>query len=719
MYYKDVLKFNKGVNIILNLEIKNCNNIDLGHIKVKKNTLNIKHGINGTGKSTISKAIEYHIYNKEALKTLKPFKVTSNDKISEVNGLEGINSVKIFNDIYIDKIVYSKDELITNSFDIFIKDDMYIENMLEIENLLQKIKGTFIDFPEIENFITDLNKICNSIQFSANGKIKKTSSFSKAFSDGNKLKYIPEELKEYTPYLTSTQNISWLKWQSSGQEYLTIGDNCPYCTSKIKEEEKNKIVKVKETYETKELEHLTNLLNLFESLKLYFSSITNDTIRTITENVASIKPSEENVLSEVVDQAKLLKQELENIKNIDFTTLKELPSIIEGLKKLEINIDLYMHFKSNKTINEIKKINDKIKLLEEKASHLQGKVNIQKSKISSTIELYKKEINFFLTSAGYKYQVNFVENENGEHKIKLFPIESDSNIENVKEHLSYGERNAFAIVLFMYEVLKENPDLIILDDPISSFDRNKKYAIIDALFRGTKSLKGKTVVIFTHDFEPVLDIAYNLKRNFTPTPTVNFIQNKSNILNEINIEKSDILSCQKVALENIEKLPENINKLIYLRRYKEIEDDKSNIYALLSSLFHKREIPNKQNNEGSIEMTKEEIDIGIHEIKKYISDFDYNEEYKKIIDDKYLINLYEVALNNYEKLQIYRILTENKASDTENRVLRKFINETFHIENDYLFQLNPCKYELIPEYIINECNEEIKNIKKDFEDQLN
>lgn len=92
----------------------------------------------------------------------------------------------------------------------------------------------------------------------------------------------------------------------------------------------------------------------------------------------------------------LLKLELENIKNIDFAKLKELPSIIDRLKKLEINIDLYMHFKSDKTIDEINKINYRLKILEEKANHLQGKVNMQKKKFLSTI-------NFFLTSTGYKY----------------------------------------------------------------------------------------------------------------------------------------------------------------------------------------------------------------------------------------------------------------------------------------------------------------------------
>jgi hypothetical protein len=37
----------------------------------------------------------------------------------------------------------------------------------------------------------------------------------------------------------------------------------------------------------------------------------------------------------------------------------------------------------------------------------------------------------------------------------------------------------------------------------------------------------------------------------------------------------------------------------------------------------------------------------------------------------------------------------------------KFINETFHIENDYLFQLNPRDYEIIPNYIIEECNKDL------------
>ena len=60
----------------INIQIENCNNIDNGNIVLKENKLNIKYGINGTGKSTIAKAIKNH-NAEEKLKQLTPFKSNS------------------------------------------------------------------------------------------------------------------------------------------------------------------------------------------------------------------------------------------------------------------------------------------------------------------------------------------------------------------------------------------------------------------------------------------------------------------------------------------------------------------------------------------------------------------------------------------------------------------------------------------------------------------
>lgn len=48
----------------MNIELYNCNNIDTGSIKITEGVLNIKYAINGTGKSTLSKAISKSIFDR-------------------------------------------------------------------------------------------------------------------------------------------------------------------------------------------------------------------------------------------------------------------------------------------------------------------------------------------------------------------------------------------------------------------------------------------------------------------------------------------------------------------------------------------------------------------------------------------------------------------------------------------------------------------------------
>ncbi|QQN56221.1 hypothetical protein I6H46_00880 [Anaerococcus obesiensis] len=58
----------------------------------------------------------------------------------------------------------------------------------------------------------------------------------------------------------------------------------------------------------------------------------------------------------------------------------------------------------------------------------------------------------------------------------------------------------------MFEVANDDVDLIILDDPITSFDKNKKFAVTKRLFDKKEfSFKNKTVLMLTHDLQPVID----------------------------------------------------------------------------------------------------------------------------------------------------------------------------------------------------------------------
>ena len=56
--------------------------------------------------------------------------------------------------------------------------------------------------------------------------------------------------------------------------------------------------------------------------------------------------------------------------------------------------------------------------------------------------------------------------------------------------------------------------------------------------------------------------------------------------------------------------------------------------------------------------------------------------------------------SNYEKLHIYRVIFDDKPDMIESDIIQKFINEAFHIENDYIYQLNPSVYQTVPQYVI-------------------
>lgn len=100
-------------------------------------------------------------------------------------------------------------------------------------------------------------------------------------------------------------------------------------------------------------------------------------------------------------------------------------------------------------------------------------------------------------------------------------------------------------------------------------------------------------------------------------------------------------------------------------------------------------------------MSPEEINSATARIKEKLNSFSYQALLDKVNDRAAMIAAYKAAGNNYEKLQLFRIINNE---NHENDVVKKYINESFHIENEYIMQLNPHKYDFIPEYIIAECD---------------
>lgn len=702
----------------LNINLKYCWNIENWTIKLEQWKLNIKYAINWTWKSTIARAFKYHIENNvEDKEILKPYKYFGNDnKNPEVLWLNNFQNIKIFNEDYIKQYTFKKEEILENSFSILINDDNYKQWIQKIEDLIKSLKNIFQEDNNLEKLIEDTYNFLNFIKITWTWKINETSTIIKWLEWSKKINNPPKTLEWYTKYLTKTDiNSKYISWQLQWKDYLWIDEtNCPYCISWIDSQKKEVIGKFSSEYQKSEIDNLNKILSVIEWLYEYFNKPTKDTIDKIKNNISWISDEEKSFLIKLREEIDTFNKKLNKVKLINFYDLKEIDSIEDEIKKYLFNLDdstLYNYINSDFTKNKVKAINDKLNELIWKVSYLKWEINKQKQLLKKSIEKYKENINNFFTSAWYKYLIDVINEENNKYKFVLKPIDKDIEVKNTSKNLSFWEKNAFALVLFMYQTLNEKADLIILDDPISSFDKNKKFAILNVLFwKSEENLRWKTVLMLTHDFEPIIDIIKNWLPKSLNNKNAFFLENKNGNLNEIEIKREHIKTFNKICNENLTKWINNINKCIFLRRLFEIEDNKWLEYNLLSSLIHKKDIPNKRNNDWWYDnLTDEEINQTTEKIKIKIPDFDYNTMLNSICNSEELLEIYQNSSSNYEKFQIYRIIKDdwNWNVIIDDSVIKKFIDESFHIENEYLFQLNPIDYELIPSYIIEECNKDL------------
>jgi energy-coupling factor transporter ATP-binding protein EcfA2 len=703
--------FNEEV-IAMNIEIKNCNNIDSGKTSLVKNKLNIKFAPNGTGKSTIARAIIIGATEGSKLDELLPFKLREENpgnKNPEVTGLDGLQSVMCFNEEYVSQFVFKQDELLNNSFEIFIKTDTYRQKEQEVEELVADIRQLFADNSELETLKSILKEMAGAFKLTKSG-ISKSSTGMKGLAEGNKIKHIPAGLESYQPFIQSQNSVGWVAWQTDGYDYAELSDNCPFCTSPAADK-KELIKKVGKEYDKNTIKNLMAIIGIIDRLGDYFSDEARLKLSKITTLKDGLEKEHETFLVTVKTQIDDLLEKLEKLRTLSGFQFKEGDKVAEKLPSYKLDLEFISELKSDKTQESIDPINASIDAIIEKAAQLQGKINQQRIEMQRVVEKHQKDINGFLSYAGYSYKVE-IAGKDEKAQLRLLHVDHSQHLSGGNQHLSFGERNAFAIVLFMYECLSKKPDLIILDDPISSFDKNKKYAILEMLFRrdSDSCLKNKTVLMLTHDVEPIIDTVRALSHKFGNQTSTSFLKLANGQIEECVIDKNDIQTFAKICKNALSSDKDDIIKLIYMRRRFEITDDKGSAYQVLSNLLHKREraIDSREqkddDDDNHPEMEGELFSSGCDQIKDDMPSFSYPDMLQRVVDVDALTSLYDTCTNGYEKLQVCRLI-DHKEKDP---VIEKFIKETYHIENEFICQLDPAKFDTIPEYVITECNKIVK-----------
>lgn len=689
----------------VDIKISNCNSIDEANIQIKKGCLNIKYGPNGLGKSTIAKAIVGQILDDGSLTDLLPFKLrkVKDHGVPTVTGVEGFQSSLVFDEDYVNQFAFQQDEVVKNSFEIFIKTAEYDTAMTEISSSFEGIQRAFQNSEVIEQTTKDLKELRDAFgTANQDGSISKSSKVFKAFGKGNKIDNIPEALLPYESFIQGDAASKWVGWQIKGNAFLKEGDTCPYCATNLPEQEqKDTVLAVSKEYNATAVDNLNTLKAVIERLGKYFSASCQENLGKIVTAKFELTPLEKSFLSGLKTGITALIEQLEGLRTMSFYSLRGVDKIDEKLQGLKISLGMSPNLDSVETRKVVDPINDQLDVLLKTVETVKIKVNKHKSMIKKTILKNQSNINGFLKSAGYRYTVSIVE-EPSSYKMKLEHDDLGEHLEMAAKHLSYGERNAFALVLFMHEVNSKKPDLVILDDPISSFDKNKKFAILHQLFRGDRSLKDITTLMLTHDLEPAIDMVKSIAGNFAGAhPQVAFLSSNLSVVTEIDITKPDLQTFANICNEIVSGDADNLIKAIYLRRHCEITDNVELEYNLLANLFKKRVEPTVQSAlEDTRLMTADERNQAEAAIKKKIPSFDYNALLVQLNDPDAMMIKYKETNVGYEKIQLFRLI-KGKHDD---KVITKFINESYHIENEYVIQLDPRRFDSIPEYVVIECD---------------
>lgn len=699
-----------------NVVIKNCNNIKETSIIIEEGNLNIKFAINGTGKSTIAKAL---LKKDEDLSLLKPF---GKEEIPYVECNPNIDNVELFDSDFVNKVVFNGSNVIENAFEVFIKSDKYDEQRNNINILLHELKQKIIGNEELNKLNEQLIKLSSKINYKKEkNTIDSRGMYSSIKTDKN-IFNIPKELNKYSLFLSDKEkNILWSEWKNKGKTY-DYGEICPYCAEKFSGDHEKENEAFNSYYSKANVSNLTEFSNIIDNTKTYLNTDNFKKIeKCIKENIPNT--DKDLIFTKFMSEATYLKEKIYNITTFDSYKVEksDISNLSNILLDLKISTNDLEYFNNENLIKSIDIINSSITEMLGKISDLQKEIGKMNSLVISKMSCCKKEINSFLKLAGFNYEFDIVKDGDEKNSITILKYVNSDNekiqVSDIEKHLSWGEKNAFALVLFMYYALSKNPNLIILDDPISSFDGNKKYAIINRLFcnKGDyeDSFYNKTVLMLTHDFEPIIDFGINHK----PTKETNmwYLKNNNGIIQEQKINvSSDVLSTIKFYYnESINEDNNIISRICFLRKYLEHistkKNSEENAYNILSSIIHGDNLRKKIDDEQYEDLSVDEIKNGEEWIKQFIKTFDSNKILRDNINNKYILDSYKTETNNYIKIQLFRVYLESSGNRNKlkerNSIVLKYIDEIYHIENDYIFSLDLIKFDIIPDFIINSIDE--------------
>lgn len=223
-------------------------------------------------------------------------------------------------------------------------------------------------------------------------------------------------------------------------------------------------------------------------------SVSSECVDKLPESIEAFNKEIENYRSNIIE----INKQIEGLKNKQ----SNLENLKKELEKLEVVKQRFLQ-----ETNEICKQYISLKKEIEKMGKL---IEDQKKQLNKVVfeqlQKYGEETNKILEKFGTPFRIhnpNPIYRGKGEEPYLNYLIKVDEHeinpLQKTKHTLSGGDKNALALAFFLAKIFVDGNiknKIIIFDDPISSFDYNRKRRTIE--FIKDLSRKAKQTIILTH-----------------------------------------------------------------------------------------------------------------------------------------------------------------------------------------------------------------------------
>lgn len=404
-------------------------------------------------------------------------------------------------------------------------------------------------YEELSGFRTQIDQLVKNL-----GKPGKKG----AFTPKSKLVKAKTAIQNATAEVKETLDkggTALLEWRVNGAAFLgNDEDDCPFCGQHLSAE----LIQALQNLKGAELKEIKTLFAASDALSAF--------------NLSHPDLMDEQKAKEFeAELIKLFKIRSEVDKLLTFCSMSHHVSAIEKIPDgLDIDEVVYERFPVLKTI--VHGINDKTAALKKLVGSMRGTFN----------SLVKGNINKLdgqLKSLGIPYQfvLDSASREERTAGYRLVHANAGEVSNDMRNSLSYGERNLVALLLFLHN----NEDgLLLIDDPASSYDDFRRSQIYGYISR----FKEQTVLVVSHDHAFVRRAVRDNRENIG---SVQFVTTGKDGLEFAPIDSGSFVNLDTEIIQRIKSAASYEQQVINLRLYYEIHKEENPlIYQYLSALLH-------------------------------------------------------------------------------------------------------------------------------------